>query len=261
LGHKVHIVEIDPVIYTYARRFFNLSEPFSIDFQDAHKWVHKRYVDLNTAAAPVLDVTLRESKKFPIILHDCFSGGGVPSHLFTREFWTELKRLMTDDGALAVNFVGHLGSESARAIWFTLQDAFSQKNGGRGCRVFHDVLPENNGGRPVNSTDLLNMIYFCQNDGQTTNARRRAENRQKRGVKDRKKVEFRNGEHGDYLGSYMRHRVLSSMLQREITQKEMTGFIEGEKINRDVWILTDEQNRLNEWQHAVAVEHWGCKSF
>lgn len=262
LGHKVHIVEIDPAVYTYARGFFNLSEPFSIDFKDARKWVHERYVDLNTAIAPVLDVAVRESKKFPIIIHDCFSGGGVPSHLFTREFWNELKGIMTDDGALAVNFVGHVGSESARAIWFTLQEAFSLKNGGRGCRVFHDVLPEYNEGRPVNSTDLINMIYFCQNDGHATTTRTTARRRMKAesGVKDTKKVEFRKGEQEDYLGSYMRYRVLSSMLQREITEKEMTGFIEGEKVNRQVWILTDKRNRLDEWQQAVAVEHWGRAS-
>lgn len=246
-------MEIDPAVYTYARQFFNLSEPFSVDFQDARTWVHDRYSNLNIVA-PVLDVIQRESTKFPIIIHDCFSGGGVPSHIFTMEFWDELKGIMTDDGVLAVNFVGHVGSESARAIWFTLQEAFSVKNGGRGCRVFHDVMADEHGAHQVNPTEVLNMVYFCQNDGHITTTG----NQEHKGVP--KKVEFRPAVQADILDSYMRYRVLSTLDQRELSEQEITGLSETDDVKPEEWILTDKNNKLGKWQSAVAIEHWGRKS-
>lgn len=39
---------------------------------------------------------------YDIVVHDCFSGGGVPEHLFTLEFWEDLKAVIHPDGVVVV---------------------------------------------------------------------------------------------------------------------------------------------------------------
>lgn len=39
---------------------------------------------------------------YDIVVHDCFSGGAVPKHIFTLEFWDDLKAIMNPEGVLAV---------------------------------------------------------------------------------------------------------------------------------------------------------------
>ncbi|PVF97662.1 hypothetical protein CPB86DRAFT_873981 [Serendipita vermifera] len=245
-GHKVHIVEIDPAVYTYARGFFGLSEPYAVDLVDARGWVHNRRQQIVASSSTHNDLP-QEANKFSLVVHDCFSGGGVPEHIFTIEFWEELKGIMTSDGALAVNFVGHIGSPAARAIWFTLEKAFAKENQGRGCRVFHDVIHygEEDTDHKVTSEEFLNMVFFCQKSKDSENASH---------------VQFRHANYKDYLRSPLREVVLSTMLQRELTKQEITGFEEGAEFNAEEWILTDTRNPLGQWQHEAALEHWSRKS-
>jgi spermidine synthase len=43
-----------------------------------------------------------EQELYDIVVHDCFSGGAVPKHIFTLEFWKDLKMIMNPEGVLAV---------------------------------------------------------------------------------------------------------------------------------------------------------------
>ncbi|KIM27045.1 hypothetical protein M408DRAFT_172974 [Serendipita vermifera MAFF 305830] len=239
-GNKVHVVEIDPSVYAYACVFFNLAEPHAVHLVDARGWVHEKFSLFNAPSAQVnIDLELN---KFSLVVHDCFSGGGVPSHIFTLEFWEELKGIMTTDGALAVNFAGHLGSEAARAIWFTLQEAFAPKNGGRGCRVFHDSIGDNGQAGEIKKDEFLNMVFFCQkNNGEETPSQ----------------VNFRKPRESDYLRSRLRKTILSTVLDREVPEDAITGLSGDSPMGGKEWILTDGHNRLGDWQHDTAVEHWG----
>lgn len=87
------VIEIDPAVYQYAREYFDLPEPNSVYIEDARRWVHSRSSD-------AASTSVREQYDF--IVHDCFSGGGVPKHIFTRQFWEDLKLLMRPHGVLAV---------------------------------------------------------------------------------------------------------------------------------------------------------------
>lgn len=44
--------------------------------------------------------------KYDLIIHDCFTGGAEPAHLLTVETLRQLKQLLSEQGILAVNFVG-----------------------------------------------------------------------------------------------------------------------------------------------------------
>jgi spermidine synthase len=83
------VIEIDPVVYEYARRYFSLPEPNQLYLQDAREWVHEH-------ASPAAE------DKYDYVVHDCFSGGGVSGHLYTLQFWEELKGFVKSDGVVAV---------------------------------------------------------------------------------------------------------------------------------------------------------------
>jgi len=170
--------------------------------------------------------TEMKQELFDIIVHDCFSGGGVPQHIFTVEFWEDLKAIISPEGVVAVNFAGHLGSNASRAILVTLQKIFAQ------CRAFHDsfeVLTEEQ-----YRHQFVNMVFFC--------------------TPSLKPLTFRNAEEPDYLDSHLRQHVLSSLSQREIDMVHVKGdMLEGEE---EKWILTDMRNPLGHWQKAEALEHW-----
>lgn len=153
------IVEIDPAVYQAARSYFGLRDPGvgRVFLEDAGAWIENR--SMQTAGSDEL---------FDIVVHDCFSGGGVPEHIYTAEFWRALKVIMHPEGVLAVvrpylstppfihiessaqNFAGVPVSNSSRAILFTLEDAFGP------CRGFYDsfeTLTE-----AAYTTDFINIV-------------------------------------------------------------------------------------------------------
>ena len=83
------VVEIDPAVYAAARTYFGLPEPSAVYLEDARGWIE---LQANKTAA----------EKYDIVVHDCFSGGGVPEFLFTSEFWEELKQIVSPEGIVAV---------------------------------------------------------------------------------------------------------------------------------------------------------------
>jgi hypothetical protein len=99
-GLETTIVEIDPVVYDAARTYFGLPDPGEgrVFLQDARKfvWDRKRKLELG-----------EDLSKFDVVIHDVFSGGGLAGHLFTLEFWNDLKGVMTEDGIAAVVSLWH----------------------------------------------------------------------------------------------------------------------------------------------------------
>lgn len=163
-GISTTIVEIDPAVYDAAREYFGLAYPGDnhVFLEDARNWVYKRRTAMQSDEEENLAT-------FDIVIHDCFSGGGLPEHLFSVEFWNDLKSIMKPDGVVAVvrpnrrhtssiyadafgqNVVGSFGSRPIRAIVTTLLRVFGQ------CRVFHDLSG------PIledESKSFLNMVGF-----------------------------------------------------------------------------------------------------
>jgi spermidine synthase len=129
------IVELDPLVYQFARDYFGLHrlqlrveslEPVApssppvnsthlhgeqideqtegrdgiVYLEEARQWVQKRVRSLATGRP----VTVGDSRfeKFDYVIHDVFSGGSVPAHLFSAEFWAEAKASLREDGVIAV---------------------------------------------------------------------------------------------------------------------------------------------------------------
>ncbi|TFY78516.1 hypothetical protein EWM64_g5497 [Hericium alpestre] len=219
-NHKVQttIVEIDPAVYNASRQFFGLPDlgPDRVFLEDARRFVHRRKEQVQAG-----DV----KEKFDYVVHDCFSGGGVPGHIFSLQFWDDLKEVMNPEGVVAVNFAGKLGSDPSKAILLTLQKAFGQ------CRAFHDgegLTPEKL------STEFINMVFFCS--------------------PSTKPLTFRTPKESDYLGSHLRAHVFDTLAEREVDVKLIRGELDVE--DEEKWLLTDGNNKLGAWQKEGALEHW-----
>lgn len=95
-GLSTTVIEIDPAVYRFAREYFDLPEPEEVYLEDARGWVHRRPIKSKTQSQSDVDA------KFDFVIHDCFSGGGVPEHIFTVEFWEDLKVILDSTGVVAV---------------------------------------------------------------------------------------------------------------------------------------------------------------
>lgn len=90
-GVQTDIVELDPVVYKFAKDYFSLSPNHTAYIEDAVGFVERE------RAAPV-----ENRKKYEYIIHDVFTGGAVPAELFTTEMFEGLKELLVEDGVIAI---------------------------------------------------------------------------------------------------------------------------------------------------------------
>ncbi|KAG8901881.1 hypothetical protein FRB99_005021 [Tulasnella sp. 403] len=234
------IVEIDPVVHEYAERFFALPKqppvndtdgsPFFIPprtpqthFMDARTFVDRRAAILSGMRR------IREAMRYDYVVHDCFSGGMVPTHIFTQEFWASTKAVMKLDGILAVNFAGKLASNAARAILLTLESSFDK------CRIFHDRIQPAAGEEGFTEHEFLNMVFFCTQSPDID-------------------LSLRPPKNVDYVDSLVRRYIFQHFETLEVPRSRLLG--EDVDEHDSIYILTDAQNPLREWQLKSAVEHW-----
>lgn len=156
-------VEIDETVYDAARKYFALPEPEpgKLILQDARRWLRERASE-GEAEAGKGETTQGTSKElYDYVIHDVFSGGSLPSLLFTQQFWNNTKKVMKQDGVLAVvcpclgcphccllstqNFAGDLKSPSSRAVIVTLESVFGH------CRAFCDELDPQEQSQPYHN--------------------------------------------------------------------------------------------------------------
>jgi spermidine synthase len=94
-GLNTTVVEIDPAVYEAARTWFGLPDPGNgnVFLEDARRFVQRRAQQVSAGTEACL---------YDIVVHDCFSGGGVPEHIFTTEFWASLRQIMDTESVLVV---------------------------------------------------------------------------------------------------------------------------------------------------------------
>jgi hypothetical protein len=88
-GINTTIVELDPVVYRFAVKYFDLPSNHTPIIGDA---VHL------VADAQARNMTTR----YDYIIHDVFTGGVEPVELFTQEFLSGLRYLLKEDGVIAI---------------------------------------------------------------------------------------------------------------------------------------------------------------
>ena len=213
-GINTTIVELDPIVHHYATKYFGLSSDHTAVLDDAITYVAEKSVT--------------DPASFKYIIHDVFTGGAEPVYLFTTEFLRGLFDLLTDDGAVAINYAGDLALGSTQLVLNTIHDVFPA------CRLFRDM--EESKDRKEGEPDFINMVVFC------------IKNDQGRG---KQAVQFRKAGREDFLGSYARGNYLQPKDALEIKY----SYVSPEKGGR---VMGRAQVGELEKHHRVgAVGHWG----
>ncbi|KAF9896083.1 hypothetical protein BX616_008174, partial [Lobosporangium transversale] len=109
-GVLVDVVEIDPVVANYATQYFDWPQPHRLFIQDGRQFIKD---------AP--------EGEYDYVIHDVFTGGGVPPQLFSLEALYDIQRIMKPDGVLALNMVGSehpAKSQALNSVRRTLHAAF-----------------------------------------------------------------------------------------------------------------------------------------
>jgi hypothetical protein len=204
-GIKTTILELDPVVHEFAVKYFNLPHNHSYAHGDAAEWVDR-------FKGP-------RAGDFDYIIHDVFTGGAEPVPLFTSEFLSGLQQLLKDDGVIAINYAGDLGTPSASLVYRTIASIFGS------CRIFREEPTPSKD--ESNDGDFTNMVFFCRKSG-------------------REPVKFRKAIEADFLGSGLRKAYM--VPKHEIQASEFQT--EGD-------ILTKKNTALLEkYQTKSAVGHW-----
>jgi predicted membrane-bound spermidine synthase len=103
-------IEIDPAVAQVAQDYFGYKPSGALRVGDARYEIRQL------------------TGKYDFIIHDCFTGGAEPIHLLSLEMLQELQSLLTEDGILALNFVGFMNDtpdNAVSAVHRTLGKVFS----------------------------------------------------------------------------------------------------------------------------------------
>ncbi|KAF4124358.1 Spermidine synthase [Geosmithia morbida] len=252
-GIDTTVVEIDPVVYEFASRYFDLRENNAVVLSDAVGYT-----------AGLVEV----GKKFDYIVHDVFTGGAEPADLFTLEFLQGLSDLLNPDGVIAIvsmlpktvrehahamprrqltrdgekNYAGDLSLPTPRIIVRTITRVFPT------CRIFRESPAEE--GLAAGDTDFTNMVIFCTKtatDGE---------------------LRFRRATEADYLESHSRRmflepqhevRLLDFLADRGDEGDANAGVRKGKKGKKaeGAGILRrGETEKIAKWNTASAIGHW-----
>lgn len=209
-GVDLSISEIDPVVFKYATQYFGSPLPTSLKLKDARRAVKEWNLEIGN-----------EEDKYDYIIHDVFTGGGVPSRLFTSEAWEDIKYSLKSNGVLAVNFAGIASSKASNMVIGTLLNSFPQ------CRAFSDrTIPET-------SDEFINMVVFCT-----------------KFTENEKPLEFRSMNENDHLNSILRNKILNTFKSNEINLNSYKSD------NVDDLLYDYNHKNLDNVQVGSAKHHW-----
>ncbi|EGR46775.1 uncharacterized protein TRIREDRAFT_65490 [Trichoderma reesei QM6a] len=218
-GIETTVVEIDPAVYEFAQKYFQLRENHPPVIDDAVKYTNK-------AANETKEV-------YDYIVHDVFTGGVEPVALFTYEFLNNLYTLLKPDGVIAINYAGDLMLPTSKTIVRTILKTFPT------CRLFRENPPDK---RVVAETgaDFTNVVIFC---------RKAAKGQQQQ--QQQQQLTFRDPVPGDYLNSPSRQSFLTP--QHEILPREL--FALGKDEEGSV-LYRNGTDKIGKGQLANAIGHW-----
>ncbi|KAI1272084.1 S-adenosyl-L-methionine-dependent methyltransferase [Xylaria sp. FL0933] len=167
-GIETTIVEIDPVVYKFASKYFGLPSNHTAVIEDVVSWSQS-----NAAS-------LREN--FDYIVHDVFTGGAEPVDLFTDTFLEGLKHMLKPNGVIVINYAGDFTLPPLSIVVNTIMDIFPS------CRIFRENEPPSEDKVEEAGRDFDNVMIFC--------------------LKTDDKITFRKPVESDYLQSLSRRQFL-----------------------------------------------------
>jgi len=103
-GFMVDAVELDSRMEDVAKKFFDLDGKVNVNIDDARHFVlsHKSKII--------------SQNKYNVIILDAFIGEANPHHLFTKEFFSEIKSIISDSGIFFINGNGFWNGETGKGM-------------------------------------------------------------------------------------------------------------------------------------------------
>ncbi len=97
----VDTIEIDPAVADASLKYFNFKPTGEFIVGDGRYEIQKLH---------------KLQKQYDFIIHDCFTGGTEPTHMLTIEMLQQLRGLLSEQGILALNYVGFTKGEGTKAV-------------------------------------------------------------------------------------------------------------------------------------------------
>lgn len=145
-GVRTTVVEIDPAVADFARRYFALPQ----EGEEGQM--------LDTVIEDAVSFAARRAREdegqYDYIVHDVFTGGAEPVALFTLEFLSDLASLLKPGGAIAINYAGDFALPSPAVVVATVRAVFPS------CRIFREHPRDEEALRKTGG-DFTNMVIFC----------------------------------------------------------------------------------------------------
>ncbi|GES82223.1 hypothetical protein GLOIN_2v1728725 [Rhizophagus clarus] len=197
-AHNVllNIVELDPAVYDFATNYFGLEPKHNIYIQDGRRFINEEH-----------------SQSYDYVLHDVFTGGSVPSSLFSLEALVQIKRILKKDGILALNFVG---SEK----WPHSENLALVKNTINAVFPYYKCFREG----PSEKGSFQNMVFFAST----------------------KPIIFRKPTNDDFMDSAMREYMLENFMQWTIDLSKLNNITD---IITDLNNPLDKLQHLSAFEH------------
>ncbi|MCL2000894.1 MAG: fused MFS/spermidine synthase, partial [Planctomycetes bacterium] len=136
----IDVVDIDPWVFRLAEKWFDY--PFSGDSViKSHVMDGRRYVEQSPP-----------DKKWDYIVMDAYSSGGrIPKHLITAEFFRSIRGRLTDDGVMIINVISSFEKPASgidhsrlfRSVYKTVEHVYGSDTPGGGNLY---VFPRNRSG-------------------------------------------------------------------------------------------------------------------
>ncbi|KAH6647478.1 spermine/spermidine synthase [Truncatella angustata] len=141
-GIDTTIVEIDPIVYDFAVKYFGLPANHTAAIEDAVSYTERIAQD--------------QAQSFDYIIHDVFTGGAEPIPLFTLEFLQSLNNLLKPNGVVAINYAGDFTLPPLSTVMHTIREVFPS------CRIFRESPAPSAEKLEENGRDFDNVVVFCR---------------------------------------------------------------------------------------------------
>ncbi|KAI0811710.1 S-adenosyl-L-methionine-dependent methyltransferase [Xylaria sp. FL0064] len=208
-GIETTIVEIDPVVYKFASKYFGLPSNHTAVIEDVVSW--------SQVNAP----SLREN--FDYIVHDVFTGGAEPVDLFTDTFLEGLKHMLKPNGVIVINYAGDFTLPPLSIVVNTIRDIFPS------CCIFRENEPPSEDKVEEAGRDFDNVMIFC--------------------LKTDDKITFRKPVESDYLQSLSRRQFLVPQHEvplSAISARDEVGILRANET--DKLAKWHDQSALRHWE-------------
>jgi spermidine synthase len=141
--YNLTLVDINPIIVGFAKKYFNLKSEVIIE--DARAFINK------------------STKKQDVIVVDVFSGETLPSHLLSKEFMHVLNNHLTSNGVVVFNIIGNpYDGLASKSIINTINSEFQSVNVmplKDNNKIINYVVIASNNNLNISESNLLEKIY------------------------------------------------------------------------------------------------------